>query len=282
MLGNEHHIIPAADGDEAVARAPGAGDVLSAKADEELRVKLLSESAQDYVVKPFSADELRARVRNQVALKHMRDLLKMELDSQSTDVAELSRQLYESRAAPERSLEERESVKASLAELRNGYHQRVPLGATLSRCDGSCSWAHVSISVVPGSDLAPRMLVGVFDDSTARKQAEDEQKNVVSLVENSTDFIGIASPEGQVGFVNQAGRRIVGLDPEQHPKRLTIYDFMAKSERDKLRDDILPQLWRKGHWKSEALLRNFRTGKTWFRCGTTSSSSPAQTARRLL
>ena len=104
------------------------------------------------------------------------------------------------------------------------------------------------------------MLVGVFDDITARKQAEDEQKKVVSLVENSTDFIGIASPEGQVGFVNQAGRRIVGLEPEQHLKHLTIYDFMAESERDRLRDDILPQLWRNGHWEGEALLRNFRTG----------------------
>ena len=114
--------------------------------------------------------------------------------------------------------------------------------------------------MVPGSDLAPRMLVGVFDDITARKQAEDEQKKVVSLVENSTDFIGIASPECQVEFVNQAGRRIVGLEPEQHLKHLTIYDFIAESERDRLRDDILPQLWRNGHWEGETLLRNFRTG----------------------
>src|SRR6185369_12327590 len=29
---------------------------------------------------------------------------------------------------------------------------------------------------------------------------------------------------------------------------------------DRLRDDILPQLWRNGHWEGEALLRNFRTG----------------------
>ena len=320
ILGDEYHIIPAADGEEALAKAAAevpdlvvtdlmmpkmGGDrlvaemrarpslaqvpviVLSAKADEELRVKLLSESVQDYVVKPFSAQELRARVRNQVALKRMRDLLKMELESQSTDVAELSRQLHESRAALERSLEaqresarlwravfdssavgigvldlegrfletnprlqsmsgngheelsrisladtaaeeDRETVRASLAELRNGITKGYRRERRYRRCDGSSGWAHVSVSVVPGSDLAPRMLVGVFDDITARKQAEDEQKKVVSLVENSTDFIGIASPEGQVGFVNQAGRRIVGLEPEQHVKHLTIVRFHGR------------------------------------------------------
>src|ERR1700760_1558734 len=42
----------------------------------------------------------------------MRDVLQVELESQSTDVAELSRQLYESRAALERSLEaQRESAR---------------------------------------------------------------------------------------------------------------------------------------------------------------------------
>jgi two-component system sensor kinase FixL len=104
------------------------------------------------------------------------------------------------------------------------------------------------------------MLVGVFDDITARKRAEDEQKKVVSLVENSTDFIGIASPEGQIEFVNHAGRRIVGFEPEQQLKHLTMYDFMAESERNRLRDDILPQLWHNGHWEGETLLQNFRTG----------------------
>ncbi len=46
--------------------------VLSAKADDALRLKLLNGGAQDYVVKPFSADEVLARVRNLVSLKRAR------------------------------------------------------------------------------------------------------------------------------------------------------------------------------------------------------------------
>jgi len=32
------------------------------------------------------------------------------------------------------------------------------------------------------------------------------------LVEESSDFIGIATPEGGTFYVNEAGRRLVGLD----------------------------------------------------------------------
>jgi signal transduction histidine kinase len=43
--------------------------LLSAKADDELRVKLLRTGAQDYVTKPVSAEELRARVSNLVSAR---------------------------------------------------------------------------------------------------------------------------------------------------------------------------------------------------------------------
>jgi diguanylate cyclase (GGDEF)-like protein/PAS domain S-box-containing protein len=43
--------------------------LLTAKADDELRVRLLREGAQDYLTKPFSVEELRARVGSLVARK---------------------------------------------------------------------------------------------------------------------------------------------------------------------------------------------------------------------
>jgi PAS domain S-box-containing protein len=93
--------------------------------------------------------------------------------------------------------EDREVVTSRIAELRDGARNGYCDECQYRRRDGSCGWARVSVSVVPGSDLAPRMLVGVFDDTTARKRAEDEQKKLASLVENGTDCIGMASFEGQ-------------------------------------------------------------------------------------
>lgn len=63
--------------------------MLTAKTDDELRVQLLREGAQDYLMKPFSVEELQARVGNLIAIKRVRDLLQQELASQNHDLEAL-------------------------------------------------------------------------------------------------------------------------------------------------------------------------------------------------
>ncbi|MBO0351464.1 response regulator [Phormidium pseudopriestleyi FRX01] len=67
--------------------------MLTAKDDDELRVQLLREGVQDYLMKPFSVEELRGRVGNAIAIKRVRDLLQQELASQSSDIEVLASEL---------------------------------------------------------------------------------------------------------------------------------------------------------------------------------------------
>src|SRR5262249_52283112 len=93
-------MMPVMDGDAVVRelRAHSELDgvpiiVLTAKADEELCVRLLREGAQDFLTKPIASDELRARVGNLVMLKRARDVLQGALSSESRDLATLAKQL---------------------------------------------------------------------------------------------------------------------------------------------------------------------------------------------
>lgn len=49
--------------------------IVTAKADDDLRVRILQEGAQDYMTKPFSAQELKARIANLVLVKNAEDEL---------------------------------------------------------------------------------------------------------------------------------------------------------------------------------------------------------------
>jgi PAS domain S-box-containing protein len=86
--------------------------VLSAKADETLRLQLLTELAQDYLVKPFSPAELRARAQNLVTSKRTRDMLQQELSSQSQDIALLTEELIASKHTIQQSLEAQRRLSA--------------------------------------------------------------------------------------------------------------------------------------------------------------------------
>lgn len=131
-------MLPMLGGDQLVAelrRHPPLADVpvlvLSAKDDDALRARLLEESVQDYVTKPFSAHELRARVRNLVSMKIARDVLRRELNSQTEDLAQLTRRLIANRTA----LQESEFRWWTI-------YQHSPVGIALIDADGMFTTAN--------------------------------------------------------------------------------------------------------------------------------------------
>lgn len=79
--------------------------VLSARADEELRMTLLANLVQDYVTKPFFVPELLSRVRNLVTTRRARLALQEELKTHNADLVQLTRELITGRRAIQRSLE---------------------------------------------------------------------------------------------------------------------------------------------------------------------------------
>jgi signal transduction histidine kinase len=106
-------MMPRMSGDRMVAalRAQGPLDdppvlVLSAKADDALRVKLLRSGAQDYLVKPFVAEELRARAVNLFSITRARVILQRALDSRDRDLAALAEDIAEKKGALQRSCAE--------------------------------------------------------------------------------------------------------------------------------------------------------------------------------
>ena len=92
-----------------------------------------------------------------------------------------------------------------------------------------------------------------------RRRSQEERSKLASIVENSADFVGIASLAGHPLFLNAAGRRMVGLD-ESEPLIGDVHAYLAEEDRERLDSEIMPAVERAGFWDGETSLRHIRTG----------------------
>lgn len=84
--------------------------ILTSKADDKMKIDLLRKGVHDYLNKPFTIDELKARVENIINIKVAKDLLQNELKNKSENIASLINDLIQKKHFIESSLIERETL----------------------------------------------------------------------------------------------------------------------------------------------------------------------------
>jgi signal transduction histidine kinase len=104
--------------------------VLTAKAEDSLRVELLRAGAQDYLIKPCSIEELRARAANLITAKRARDHLIRALDVQRGDLETLARDV----AAAKHDAELSSRIKSNFLALVS-HEMRAPVQTLLLELD---------------------------------------------------------------------------------------------------------------------------------------------------
>jgi PAS domain S-box-containing protein len=93
------------------------------------------------------------------------------------------------------------------------------------------------------------------------RKRDEERQIFVSLIDNSSDFIGVADPSGKPIYVNPAGRKMVGLPADLPIEQTQIPDYYPPSERSFALDVILKAMLEQGHWSGETYFRNWQSGE---------------------
>lgn len=94
----------------------------------------------------------------------------------------------------------------------------------------------------------------------ARLQAShDEMQMLVSVIANSSDFIGYLPSKGRDGYINPGGRRMVGIELDADVSEIQISDLRPAEEDERYNREILPALTRDGRWTGERNLRHVKT-----------------------
>ncbi|HET9314550.1 MAG TPA: PAS domain S-box protein, partial [Vicinamibacteria bacterium] len=121
----------------------------------------------------------------------------------------------------------------------------------------------VSLTVSPVKDDEGRVVGAskIARDITDRKQAEAERQKFVTLVESSTDFIGICDLDAVPVFVNRAGLRLVGLENVEEARATPVREFFFPEDQARIVDEFFPSVLEHGHGETEVRFRHFKTGE---------------------
>ncbi len=121
----------------------------------------------------------------------------------------------------------------------------------------------VSLTISPVKDEAGNVTGAskIVRDVTARKRTERERQNFVTVVENSTDFIGMCDLQGLPFFVNRAGLEMIGLDDIEQARRTPLPEFFFPEDQGMIMNEFLPSVMANGHGEVEVRFRHFKTGE---------------------
>lgn len=103
-------------------------------------------------------------------------------------------------------------------------------------------------------------ILRIVRDITKRMRAEKEVQKLASIIEESSEFIGLISPNGQVLYMNRAGRGFVGLGEDEDVTLRQAFDFFDEGGQKRICEEVFPSILKTGFWEGEFYLKHLMTG----------------------
>jgi PAS domain S-box-containing protein len=98
-------------------------------------------------------------------------------------------------------------------------------------------------------------------DITNRKRRDEELLKFVSLVENSSDFIGMSDMDENLIYINPSGCKLLGIRTADHVLGMPLEKLYTAGGGRMFRDKALPKVLKKGLWSGETTMVNQVTGE---------------------
>ena len=149
------------------------------------------------------------------------------------------------------------TVQDSLIPERGGYYDAE--FRTIGADDGQLRWLRCKGKAYFNGDGRCIRFAGTALDITSEVTDKEEQRKLLTLIDHSSDFVSLSDLQGNVSYVNAAGRAMLGLD--DGPLNRPNTDFVAPDEYERVINTIYGALAKDGRWSGDIFYRHFKTGE---------------------
>ena len=128
--------------------------------------------------------------------------------------------------------------------------------ARLINSAGEIRYGIVIVDMIPGTEQSVASILDITD----RKQAEEELAKLASIAKYSSELVNLASMDGKMIFLNEAGGKMLGIEPDE-VEQINIMEVIPDHFKEMGQTELLPALMQGKTWEGELQYRNIKTGK---------------------
>jgi len=89
--------------------------------------------------------------------------------------------------------------------------------------------------------------------------AEEESRRLASVVRHSRELINLATPKGTMVFLNDAGKKMLGIS-EEDVAQTNIMEVIPEHLQDKVRREVVLSIERDNYWEGDLQYLNIKNG----------------------
>lgn len=126
--------------------------------------------------------------------------------------------------------------------------------------DKSVHWVKVEGKVTYKDGNAVRIL-GTILDITEQRQAKEEQRKLITLVDNSVDLMSILNLQGINSYINEAGKKMLGFESDEEVQTTPIAELHLPEDLEFVEREVIPTVMKEGKWSGIMNVRHKRTNE---------------------
>ncbi len=152
-------------------------------------------------------------------------------------------------------IEQLDEVNGIFAEILSGKRDTCPLPIVAR--DGTT--IPVETKIVRGLWESQDVLICLGRDTSDRLRAAEEVEKLAAAVRHCSELINIATLEGNMVFLNAAGGRMLGIEPDE-VEGTHIMQVIPDHLEELVTRELLPTLLRGDTWEGDIQYKNLKTG----------------------
>ncbi|QCF26777.1 diguanylate cyclase [Hydrocarboniclastica marina] len=114
----------------------------------------------------------------------------------------------------------------------------------------------LEISLSPSTLGDETRVIAVIRDATERERAAADKARLVAILDATPDVTVTFTADGEMVYLNPAGRELVGLQAKDSLKGLRLEDMLAPDSHVLLYEQAVPMALELGSWSGEMMIRD--------------------------